>query len=327
MLGSRRFTIFTLVFAGLTACASSSHLQDLAPAQEPLPINLESKFAVIESGTGKSTLPSPVDAPPAKKTARKNKPKLPPPFAFPNRRVPFEPIWMGERQVLEFTYLGVKAGDFTLFVLPWKEIAGRKVYHLQARAVSSTLLELFYRLNDTIESFWDYEGLFSHRFHMVLDQTKQKRDALELFDSETKKDFYWNRRNHSEKGNSESKETFDIPAFPQDSFSALYYVRTLPLEVGQVYTFPIVSEGRSWDAIITVMRREKLNTPLGPKMCIVVRPQTRYQGVMQQQKGESLIWLTDDDRRFIVRVEAEVKVGSVTAKLKAIEPGEKPHVD
>jgi hypothetical protein len=236
------------------------------------------------------------------------------------------PVWVGDQQVLEVTYIGLKAGEFILDVLPMKVVADRNVYHLRAQAISSSMLNLFYQLNDTVESFWDAEGLFSHRFHVVLDETKQKRDALELIDSEAKKDFYWNRRNHVEKGNTESKESFDLEwPFPQDSFSALYYLRSLPLEDGKTYTYPVISEGREWELVANVVRREELDTPLGRKRCIVVRPQTRYNGVLKQEKGESYIWLTDDDRRFVVRLEAEVKVGSIAARLTHVELGVPPN--
>lgn len=316
-------------------CASS-RLGDIQPLPKDLPADLQRKFEVLEAKTGPAPEVSPSPMPQlklskkeiakAKREAKKVKSKAA--FVYPNRRTKINPIWIGEQQVLEITYIGLKAGEFTLDVLPMKQLANRSVYHLRAHAVSSSMMNLFYRLNDTVESFWDYEGLFSHRFHMLLDQTRQKRDALELYDSETKKVFYWNRRNHIEKGISESKETFDIELpFSQDSFSALYYLRTLPLEDGKVYAYPVISEGRGWEAVVTVVRREMQDTPMGKRMCIVVKPQTRYNGVMKQEKGESFIWLTDDDRRFIVRLEAQVKVGAVAAQLKKVELGEKPNAE
>jgi hypothetical protein len=43
-----------------------------------------------------------------------------------------------------------------------------------------------------------------------------------------------------------------------------------------------------------------------------------------EKKGDSFMWLTDDDRRFLVRLEAKVKIGSVVAELKQIELGTAP---
>ena len=100
---------------------------------------------------------------------------------------------MGERHVFEITYFGMVAGDFTLDVLPHKRINGRQVYHVRGHALSSNLFSLFYRIDDIVETYFDYEGLFSHRFHLKLDETKQTRDSLELNDSEKKQTFFWNR--------------------------------------------------------------------------------------------------------------------------------------
>lgn len=310
------------VVALLSACASSSRIAPIEPTGKDIPAELLTKFEVVEAGQPVVT-PSPL--PKVGKKSRKGAvTKVVAPFAYPQRRIKVDPIWVGEKQTLEITYLGLAAGTFVTEVLPNKVIANRPVYHFKATAESSSVMNLFYRLNDTIESFWDYEGLFSHRFHMALDETKQKRDALELFDSEAKKVFYSDRKNQLDKGLAESKTILDMVPFPQDSYSAIFFVRTLPLEDGKVYTFPVVSEGRGWECVVTVVRREMMDTPLGRKQTIVIRPQTRFNGVLKEEGSNNLIWLTDDDRRLIVRLEAKIKIGFVAARLKKVELGVKP---
>ena len=70
-----------------------------------------------------------------------------------------------------------------------------------------------------------------------------------------------------------------------------------------------------------------MDTPLGKKSCVVVSFQTLFQGVMKQSSGDSFIWLTDDDRRFVVRLQAQIKVGAISAQLKSVEPGERPNAN
>lgn len=248
---------------------------------------------------------------------------LEPPFVFPNRRPPKEPIWLNEQQVLEVTYFGIVAGDFVLEALPLKSINSRKVYHIRGVAESSSLFSVFYRLKDTVETYIDYEGFFSHRFHIMLDESKQKRDALELNDSEKKISFYWNRWNHRDNGYQETKQTVPIEPFSQDSLSGLYYLRSVSLDPGAVIVFPVINEGKSWEAVVSVIRREMVDTPLGRVRCVVLKPETRYQGVLQK-RGDSFLWFTDDDRRFLVRIEAKVKIGTVVGKLKKVVLGEPP---
>lgn len=246
------------------------------------------------------------------------------PFEWPSRRPEVDPLRIGEKLVMEVNYFGLVAGDFTLSIKPYKEINGRKVYHIHGNALSSKLFSMFYRLNDTVESYMDYEGLFSHRFHLNLDETKQTRDSLEIFDSEKRETFYWNRWNHKTKGYIETKVTKPIPAFPQDSLSALYYLRMVELpKEGQAVKFKVASEGKTWEAVVWVERREMMDTPLGRRRCVVLKPQAKYDGVLKQQ-GDSFLWLTDDEHRYPVRFEAKVRIGTVKAVLKAVEPGQAP---
>lgn len=257
------------------------------------------------------------------KAAEKKKKKKSETFEYVDRRSSINPIWVGEKVTLEMRYLGLPAGDINIEVLPFKVINNRKVYHIHGSAMSSSALNLIYRLNDTLDSFFDYEGLFSHRFEMNLDESKQSRQTIELIDSEKKQSFYWNRHNHKTKGYSESKEFVPIDAFSQDSLSSLFFVRNQKLTPGQVITFPVVAQNRTWQAQITVVRREEINTEIGKLKTIVLKPEMKFNGVIEK-KGDSFLWLTDDDRRFLVKMEAQVKIGSVVGKLKAIEPGIHP---
>lgn len=254
---------------------------------------------------------------------QKSEEKRPDEKKFPMRRPAVDPIWPGEQHVFEITYFGVLAGTFTLDMMGYKKVNGRKVYHIQGRAKSSRFFSLFYRLDDLVETFIDYDGFFSHRFHLILDESKQTRNALELYDSEKKETFYWNRWNHYKKGYTETKELKPIPPYPQDSLSSLYYIRFLPMKDGAVLTFPVVSEGNSWDAVVTVVRREMMDTPIGKVRAIVVKPQAKFRGVLTQS-GDSFIWLTDDDRRLVLKVEAKVRIGSVVAYLKEVKLGTPP---
>jgi len=347
----RQSVASTLALLAVTGCAGKSvgKIDISAELPKELPVELQQKFEIRDSSVNAQQQSKVVSASPvsAKATVAKlqaqSKNKalkasqvgakaktggpadeaVPAVFEYPNRRPKIDPIWLAEKHVFEITYFGVAAGDFTLEVLPFKTMAERRVYHVRGTAISSSLFSMFYRLNDTVETYIDYDGLFSHRFHLVLDETKQARDSLELYDSEKRQTFYWNRWNRREKGYSEKKEFFPIESFSQDMLSSLYYLRTVPLPTGAVVTFPVVSEGKSWEAVVTVMRREVLDTPMGRVNTIVLKPETKLQGVLQK-KGDSFLWLTDDERRFVVKLEAKVKIGTVVATLKNVDRGQTP---
>jgi hypothetical protein len=328
--------LFAAACAGRLSLLPTDMQKDLP---HELPTELKDKFEVRDAeGPAPEPSPSPSPQPVVAQVHGKRKKKKSlepkpapssapaPAFVYPSRRPPVDPIWPGERETYDITYIGISAGEFVTEVLPFKSVAGRKVYHLRGSAVSSKVFSLFYRLNDSVESFWDFEGLFSHRFHLLLDETKQARDALELNDSEKSQTYYWNRWKHRDRDFVETKQFGEMPPFGQDSISALYYLRTIPLKDGDVITFPVVSEAKHWEAVITVVRRERMDSPLGRgTTCVVLKLDTRFQGVLQK-RGDSFLWLTDDDRRFPIRLEAKVRIGTVVAELKKIEPGTAPAV-
>ncbi len=244
---------------------------------------------------------------------------------YPNRRPLVDPIYQGEELTYDITYFGVSAGEVVLRQEAPKVINNRRVYHFRADIQSSKVFALFYKLNDTIESYWDYEGLFSHRYHLVLDEKAQTRDALELYDSVKGQTFYWNRWNHETKGYIETKEFKPMTRFPQDAMSLLYYVRTLPLEEGKVYSIPAVAEGKVWEVRATVLRKERKSMPLGKRDCIVLKPEIYMDG-KPQNKGEIYLWVTDDENRYPVQLEAKVRIGTIHMSLSHVVPGTKPDV-
>jgi hypothetical protein len=245
------------------------------------------------------------------------------PFVYPSRRPAKDPIWVGEKLTYQVTYLGIPAGTFTLEALPYKAVGDRKVYHIIAKAWNSAVFGLMYKLDDYVETYIDYEGFFSHRFHLHQDETKQVRDSLELYDSEKKQSYWWNRWDRKERGYSENKDFYPMDSFPQDTLSSLYFLRAVPLPPGGMVSFPVMSEGKPLTAYITVVGREELDTAAGVLKTVKVKPEAATRGVLER-KGDSYMWLTDDDRRFLVKIEAKVKIGYVIAELKKIEPGTAP---
>lgn len=301
-----------------------------------LPDTLREKFEVIETASApapisdgpflsESTPPSPRHPKKKQKKASETPAEVMTAPIPVNDSVPDpkKAIWIGERLTYTISYMGLPAGSLTLEVQPFNEMDHRKVYHILGHVVNSGLLGIFYRMDDLAETFVDYEAKFSHRFHLVVNDSRQTRDSLELYDTERSQTFYWNRYHPKDGPSKETKEYAPIKPFPQDSLSSLYYVRTVPLTIGSVVTFPLVMEGKQWEAICTVVRRELLDTPIGRVSTIVLKPEMRLPG-NPQKKGNTYLWLTDDDRRIPVRLEAKVKIGTVSAHLQSAELGTPP---
>ena len=104
-----------------------------------------------------------------------------------------------------------------------------------------------------------------------------------------------------------------------DVISAFYYVRTQPLIVGQTVYLNVFDSNKFLTVEVNVLAKEKVSLSDGREVDTVkIRPVLKSDGIFQK-KGDILIWLTDDTKRTPVRVETEVPVGKVVAKLKDFE--------
>jgi hypothetical protein len=177
------------------------------------------------------------------------------------------------------------------------------------------VFSLFYRVNDVAESFMDTTGLFSHKFSLKLEESRQTRDVLELYDQDKMKAYYWSKWDMANKPRQNDHSEIDLQPFTQDGLSSFFYVRTLPLEIGKAYEFPVVNNGKLRTVRVTALRKEHIVTKVGEYDAIVVKPEVVLDGVMQSY-GDSFMWISDDEDRQILKIDAKIKVGTVVAYLK-----------
>jgi hypothetical protein len=297
-----------------------------------VPTELADKFAVKEEAVAPVPAPAsetketpPVKPAKARKTKEKKK-KLS--SAAPAKKFEFENRWpitpnihAGERYVFDITYFGATAGELELEILPPKTVAERLSYHIRAIARTTSVFSLFYRMNDGAESFMDSQALISHKFSLKLDESLQQRDVLELYDQRARKVYYFSKLDHKKKGKKNDQLEITTEPYTQDGLSAFFFVRTLPLEMGKTYKFPVVNNGKLREVRITAVRKEKLKTKIGEFNTIVVKPEVVLDGVLRTY-GDSFVWISDDPERRILKVDAKIKVGSVIAYLREYRSGQ-----
>lgn len=240
-----------------------------------------------------------------------------------NRRGDFEPLWVGEKFVYDITFIGTPAGALTLETLPFKTVGKRRVYHLRAHALSSKWVSWFYKIDDKLESFLDYEGLFSHRLQVSVNESKRKHESLELNDFDRRQTHYFGRTQKLGEAATEKQEKGAIPRYVQDSLSAFYFVRTRDLKAGERYEVPIASEGKTKKALIEVIRHGELDTKLGRLPSIMLKVSTPQAGETMPEYY-SHIWLSNDQRRVPLLLEAQMKIGQVKAVIRELKPGTAP---
>lgn len=242
---------------------------------------------------------------------------------WPNRWKMKAPFRSGDRVLLDITFFGATAGTLEMTVLPNKIVDDRTAYHVRAVAETSSIFSLFYRLYDVAETFIDQTTIVPIKFTLKMDESRQQREVVELYDHEKGKMHFWSKWDHVKRGKRLDKYELDIEEFAQDSISSFFYMRTLPLKPGDKYRFWVSTNGKMRDVQLSVVRREKLETRAGTFDTIVVKPEVMLDGVLQK-KGDTFVWLSDDENRSILKIDAKIKVGSLVAYLREIDIGGVP---
>jgi hypothetical protein len=213
------------------------------------------------------------------------------------------PFGEGEYLLFSIQYGLIYAGDATLEVRGDAEIEGRQAFHVVSVARTNKTFDVIYKVRDRHESFIDKEYLYSLRFEKHLREGRFRRDKEVVFDQANHLAVYSNG------------DSVGIPPNTQDFLSALYYIRTLPLEPGQAVWMANHSDGKNYPIFVKVLRRERIEVKAGEFDCLVIEPVLETSAIFENT-GKLTIWLTDDNVRMPVLMRSKVMVGSFEAVLK-----------
>jgi|TARA_B110000196_G_scaffold320363_1_gene342340 hypothetical protein len=225
--------------------------------------------------------------------------------------VPFGP---GEKLTYKVKIGVVNSGTAHMEVLGIDSIREEPSYHLEMSLRGSLLFGAI-KVNDHYESWLGTRSISSHRFISDVHQLTYSRYR--------KFEFYPEKMSWEE---TESGETGRLAsALPLDDISFLYFVRTLPLEVGQTYTLPRYFKREGNPVVIKVEGRKVVKVPAGTFNTIVVRPTVKTRGLFSEG-GEAELYLTDDENKHLVYLRSKIPVvGSVTLHLESISEGYEIH--
>ena len=217
------------------------------------------------------------------------------------------PFGVGEKLTFDVRFGPLKVGTSTMEV--------REITHIRGRAAYKTYLTIqggtfFYKVNDLLQSWIDTETLSSLRFTQQLEQGSRER--------ERHFEIYPDRSVYVEV--SKSPQEHPSVSQPLDDASFLYFIRTIPLEVGRTYEFNRYFRPDRNPVIVRVVRRERIVVPAGTFNAIVVRPTIKTRGIFAEG-GQAELWLSDDDRRMVLQLKTKVSFGSLNLHLRSFTPG------
>lgn len=239
---------------------------------------------------------------------------------FNGRRPIVDPFRVGEEVTHAVRYFKVQAGTLKLKVEPFAFVNNRKAYSFVTEITSSSMFSAFYSVEDRIEAMADYETLSAMTYALHVKESGQLREGRSYFDEEKKIANYWEKKYTEKKGHEEKKIEWELLPYSQNVFTAIFYMRNFQWRVGKEISFRVSHDNEALLFKGTAIRKEVLDTDAGKFNAIVIKPEISVKGAFKPM-GDIFIWLSDDDRKYVLRIECNIKIGTLVSEVIEIKSG------
>lgn len=297
-----------------------------APTTKVAPVKKEIKKVVIPKGKPATKEKSAATATPTASVVEEaitlRQPDLEDRAGFePGSRRPLaDPFRVGEEVIHNVHYFKVSAGELKFKVEPFAMVNNRKSYTFAMEIKTGTLFSSFYSVDDRVETYVDYLDLVPRVFKLHVKESGQLREASMLFNTDKNLATFWEKKVTKEHGVEEKKLEWEILPFTQNVYSAIFYMRNFQWDIGKEISFRVANDKENLVFSGKAIRREVLDTKLGPMKAIVIQPNIVLKGKFKPI-GDNFIWLSDDDRKYVLRIESKIKIGTLVSEIVELKPG------
>ena len=250
----------------------------------------------------------------------RRQPELESDIGFIGRRPEKDPYGVGEKITHDVSYMGLSAGTMTLESRPFAQVNNRKNYQFRIAIKTISVFSSFYAVDDYVDVLLDYENLIPSVFKLHVRESGQLREAQMYFDFDKNQATYWEKKVTKKDGEENKKQQWEILPYTQSIFSAVFYLRFFKWDVGTENAFRVSDNEKNLIFRGKAVRKEKIKTDAGEFNAIVIKPDVELRGKFETI-GDNFIWLSDDDHRYILRIESKIKIGTLVSEVEKIEPG------
>lgn len=234
---------------------------------------------------------------------------------IPVDKIPFE---IGEKLTIDLNWTALPAGRANLEVKEGPKFNGRETFHLWGNVLSSKLVDTIYHVDNTIEAFVDKQGLIPYKFLLHMVESKQLKETRVSFDHVNSKAHYWAKRISERWGNADIDRQDALTPQAKDMFSALYYARSLNYSMGKMQIVPVYENGQNWNIEVTPVAYEFVRSGVGAFQCWKLKITAKLNNVLAPT-GDMYLWVSDDSKKYPVKFDAKIKIGSLLGSLTSIK--------
>ncbi|NQT89801.1 MAG: DUF3108 domain-containing protein [Candidatus Omnitrophica bacterium] len=223
-----------------------------------------------------------------------------------------------EKLTYRVKWLGLPVGIITASIKGIEKIRGRDAYHLEVLVKTNDFCSAIYKIDDRFTSYMDAEGLYTLRHEVHRREGGYKKDAVTDFDQVNHKAYFENFLD-------KSKKEFTIPPNTQDTLTASYYFRTLPIQVGKRIEYAVCNNESNYKLFGLIEGKGIVRIPkLGRQKSFYIQPYAKLKG-QKVKKGRVSGYFSCDERRLpLLAVVRAPMLTKVAAYLSDIEYRQKP---
>jgi hypothetical protein len=219
----------------------------------------------------------------------------------------------GDKEWFEFRiHYGFFNASIATLEVDKTTLNGRSVFHAKGYGKTVGLARWFFKVEDHYESYFDTVTGVPYKFIRNIDEGGYTKDIEIDFDQETKQALVYNKKK-------KTKTLYPFNDKAQDLISAFYYLRNfLPakdLIPNQSFAINKFFDSENYLFKLKFMGKENLSTKFGIVPSLKFRPIVQSGRVFREQESVTL-WVSDDQNRIPLRMQADLAVGSIKADLE-----------
>ncbi len=223
-----------------------------------------------------------------------------------------------ENEYLKYTvrWLGIPVGYITASIKGVRILNNRQAYVLEVVVKTNAFCSAIYKIDDRYLSYMDVEDFYTLRHEVYRREGRYKKDAITDFDQVTHRAHFKNLLDGSEKD-------FDIPPGVQDTLSACYYFRLLPIEIGEQIEYAVCNNESIYRLFGVIESKDFIKVPgLSKRPAFYMQPYAKLKDKKVKKGRVSGYFSTDSQRLPLLAVVQAPMLTEVTASLSKIAYGQ-----
>ncbi len=208
----------------------------------------------------------------------------------------------------------IPIGKVYLKIIKEEDKEGHTYFKVLSKAMTNSFFSKIYKVNAFFKDEFSIPDFANKSFYEDVTEKETRRKTIYQF----KKDG--SVITDTEKNDTKEFKKYTGGDNTMDFLTLMYMIRGLPLEKGKSYCFDVFYHKYYWNVSGSVKGKEKIQTPAGFFNSIYI------EGIAQRKDKPYVtkklrLWISDDDKKVILKGETMMNMGEVTGYLAYVKAG------